>query len=105
MEILPKLRNDLELIDGGFFRDGSRRWLIHDILRNDFFEIDQRFFEFFNLWTASVSISDLRFKFAEHFKDLDTDTCDEYLKFAIENDLTVCADPKTFEQKRARQHK
>ena len=105
MEILPKLRNDLELIDGGFFRDGSRRWLIHDILRNDFFEIDQRFFEFFNLWTASVSISDLRFKFAEHFQDLDTDTCDEYLKFAIENELTVCADPKTFEQKRARQHK
>lgn len=105
MEMLPKMRQNLDLIDGGFFHDGSRRWLIHDFIRNEFFEIDQRFFEFLTLWADSDSISDLRTKFANCFKGAETESCDAYLKFAIENELTICENPNTFEQKRVRQDK
>jgi putative peptide zinc metalloprotease protein len=49
--MLPGLRQDLDLIDGGLLPDGQPFWTLHDPARHLFFRIDWPTFEILNRWT------------------------------------------------------
>ena len=48
--VLPQLRQELELIEGGAGAGGSPSWLIHDPVRNQYFHLDWVSFEMLRCW-------------------------------------------------------
>ena len=56
--VLPQLRQELELIEGGAGAGGSPSWLIHDPVRNQYFHLDWVSFEMLRCW-AKVSPEEL----------------------------------------------
>lgn len=48
--MLPELRQELELIEGGVDAGGSPSWLIHDPVRNQYFKLDWVSFELLRCW-------------------------------------------------------
>lgn len=48
--VLPQLRQELELIEGGSSAGGSPSWLIHDPVRNQYFHLDWVSFEMLRCW-------------------------------------------------------
>lgn len=48
--VLPQLRQELELIEGGSGAGGSPSWLIHDPVRNQYFHLDWVSFEMLRCW-------------------------------------------------------
>lgn len=48
--VLPQLRQELELIEGGPGAGGSPSWLIHDPVRNQYFQLDWVSFEMLSCW-------------------------------------------------------
>ena len=48
--VLPQLRQELELIEGGTGAGGSPTWLIHDPVRNQYFQLDWVSFEMLRCW-------------------------------------------------------
>lgn len=48
--MLPELRQELELIEGGVDAGGSPSWLIHDPVRNQYFKVDWVSFEMLRCW-------------------------------------------------------
>ena len=48
--MLPQLRQELELIEGGPGAGGSPSWLIHDPVRNQYFHLDWVSFEMLSCW-------------------------------------------------------
>jgi putative peptide zinc metalloprotease protein len=48
--VLPQLRQELELIEGGTGVGGSPSWLIHDPVRNLYFQLDWVSFEMLRCW-------------------------------------------------------
>jgi putative peptide zinc metalloprotease protein len=56
--VLPQLRQELELIEGGAGAGGSPTWLIHDPVRNQYFHLDWVSFEMLRCW-GTVSPEEL----------------------------------------------
>ena len=52
--ILPKIRNDLKVIETSAAEDGSKRWLLFDPIQNKYFNIAVDAFELWN----EVEVSD-----------------------------------------------
>lgn len=50
---LPRLREDIKLLPGPRSADGSRSWLLHDPVRNVFFQIGWREFQILSQWKGS----------------------------------------------------
>ncbi|MGV0986540.1 MAG: site-2 protease family protein [Limnohabitans sp.] len=48
--MLPQLRQELELIQGGTSVGGSPSWLVHDPVRNQYFHLDWVSFEMLSCW-------------------------------------------------------
>ena len=60
MNLLPQIRRVLELIPGGRFEDGSRRWCLYDPLQHRYFEIDQNTKSILQKWVTSENVDDLK---------------------------------------------
>lgn len=61
--VLPQLRQELELIEGGTGVGGSPSWLIHDPVRNQYFQLDWVSFEMLRCWgkvAPEVLLDDVR---------------------------------------------
>ena len=41
--ILPKIRDDLKLLETSIAEDGSKRWLLFDPIQNKYFDIEYYF--------------------------------------------------------------
>ena len=74
---LPRLREDLQLIDGGADFMGARRWLIHDPLQHRFVAIDHSCHAMLGLWrsgrTAEQLVEDAWSRLAETFDVADVE--------------------------------
>lgn len=53
---LPKLREDLIILDQQVNAKKQRRWLLHDVVRNLYFHISSSTVELINLWQAGESL-------------------------------------------------
>ena len=86
--MLPALREDLQIEEGGAFMDGSPSWLIHDRVRNRFFRIGAATLEILNHWretTLNDFVSILSAKLNRHVKQSEVE---EIVKFLFSNSLT-----------------
>lgn len=51
-DILPELRQDLEILQGGKTSSGAPYWLIHDRIKSSYFRISEQFMELLGIWDA-----------------------------------------------------
>jgi putative peptide zinc metalloprotease protein len=56
---LPKLRDDLTLVEGATTRDGEPSWLIHDALQHRHFQIDAAAHEILAAWGHCKTVDEL----------------------------------------------
>ena len=72
--VLPQLRQELELIEGGTGVGGSPSWLIHDPVRNQYFQLDWVSFEMLRCWgkvAPEVLLNDVRERGRVHVSEAD----------------------------------
>lgn len=91
MSYLPNLRNGLQLLDGGQYLDGSRRWSVYDPLQHKYFELDQRVRDIFSVWTTKCeSIEDLKLSVSQIDAAITDAEIEETVSFAIKERLVEC---------------
>jgi hypothetical protein len=72
--VLPQLRQELELIEGGTGVGGSPSRLIHDPVRNQYFQLDWVSFEMLRCWgkvAPEVLLDDVRERGRVHVSEAD----------------------------------
>mgnify|MGYP000532358695 CR=1 FL=1 len=56
--LLPKIRDDLKLIETSVSEDGSKRWLLFDPIQNKYFNIGIDTFELISNWQSDIEIDE-----------------------------------------------
>lgn len=80
--MLPELRQELELIEGGVDAGGSPSWLIHDPVRNQYFKLDWVSFEMLRCWgklTPAALLEQVRQRGRVHVSETDLDDLIQFL--------------------------
>ncbi len=56
--LLPKIRNDLKLLETSASEDGSKRWLIFDPIQNKYFNIGIDTFDLISKWQNNIEVEE-----------------------------------------------
>ena len=92
--ILPKIRDDLKLLETSVAEDGSKRWLLFDPVQNRYFNIAIDSFELIANWQSDIEIEEFVAILEKKNYDIDADSLKIFLDFLINNNLIVCEDLK-----------
>lgn len=78
---LPPLRQDLKLLVGPSDESGAPSWLIHDLARNQFFQIDEQTFFALTHWVADQTVSEFMHTLQVKGQCIDTQDVQVLLQF------------------------
>ena len=89
---LPQLREDIRLLPDQHAMAGQPSWLIHDVLRDSFYEIGLEAFQLISLWAQADSVQDLASKVLKvHGRTVDDGEIAETARFLSHARLTLDA--------------
>ena len=92
--ILPKIRNDLKLLETSVAEDGSKRWLLFDPIQNKYFNIAVDAFELISNWQSDISVNEFIKILEKKNYDIDKESLETFVEFLINNNLILCEDSK-----------
>ena len=100
---LPKIRDDLKLIESEPAEDGSKQWMIFDPVQNKYFTIGIDTFDLINLWEEGVLVSEFIEILKENDYDIDEEGVLIFVNFLKNSGLTKSLDSsdskRLYEQK------
>ncbi|MDD2895881.1 MAG: HlyD family efflux transporter periplasmic adaptor subunit [Aliarcobacter sp.] len=88
--LLPKIRNDLKLLETSASEDGSKRWLIFDPIQNKYFNIGIDAFELISKWQNNIEIEEFIQILKEKDYDIDKESLQTFIEFLKNNNLILC---------------
>ncbi|MFY4749284.1 site-2 protease family protein [Aliarcobacter butzleri] len=92
--ILPKIRDDLKLLETSISEDGSKRWLLFDPVQNKYFDIALDTFELISNWQSDISIEEFLEVLKNKNYEIDKNSLNIFIEFLINNNLIICDDSK-----------
>ena len=92
--ILPKIRNDLKLLDTSVAEDGSKRWLLFDPIQNKYFDIGLDTFELISNWQSDIELEEFIKILENKNYEIDKESLQTFVDFLVNNNLIVCDDSK-----------
>lgn len=92
--ILPKIRNDLKLLETSAAEDGSKRWLLFDPIQNKYFNIAVDAFELISNWQSDISLDEFIKILENKNYDIERESLETFVEFLINNNLILCEDSK-----------
>lgn len=92
--ILPRLREDLGLSQGGPGEDGARTWLLYDPLQNKYFKLGERAFFMLSAWRPGEPLGSwLEFLQSKH-PSIEQEEAEHLITFLTIQGLTVASTPQ-----------
>ena len=92
--ILPKIRDDLKLLETSVAEDGSKRWLLFDPIQNKYFNIGIDAFDLISNWQSDIELEEFIKILEQKDYEIDTESLQTFVDFLINNNLIVCEDLK-----------
>ncbi|QKF77826.1 site-2 protease family protein [Arcobacter defluvii] len=92
--ILPKIRDDLKLLETSVAEDGSKRWLLFDPIQNKYFDIGLDTFELISNWQSDIELEEFVTILEKKDYEIDKESLQTFVNFLINNNLIVCDDSK-----------
>ena len=92
--ILPKIRDDLKLLETSVAEDGSKRWLLFDPIQNKYFNIGIDTFDLISNWQSDIELEEFIKILEQKDYEIDTESLQTFVDFLINNSLIVCEDLK-----------
>lgn len=92
--VLPKIRNDLKLLETSVSEDGSKRWLLFDPIQNKYFDIALDTFELISNWQSDIELEEFIKILEDKNYEIDKESLQTFIDFLINNNLIVCDDSK-----------
>lgn len=86
---LPKLRQDLKVLETSAGEDGSKRWLLFDPIQNKYFTIAIDTFQLISKWDNNKTASELIADLLVQGYELDQASLDVFIQFIVGSGLTV----------------
>lgn len=99
---LPRLRQDLQLLESAVGDDGAPTWVIYDALRNRYFRIGLETFHLLRWWQAGDEVEALCAQARSHGMDIDRDQVTSLMRFLAANQLVQADGPQAVEALKAR---
>lgn len=84
---LPKLRSDLRLLKASADQDGAPRWAIHDVSRNQFFNISSAGFQLIKHWQPGLLVDEFLARLATQSRHYEPEDFEAFLTFLTQNNL------------------
>ena len=88
--ILPKIRNDLKVIETSAAEDGSKRWLLFDPIQNKYFNIGLDALQLFSNWQNDIEIDEFIKILEQKDYDIDKESLESFIIFLRNNNLILC---------------
>ena len=88
--ILPKIRNDLKVIETSVAEDGSKRWLLFDPIQNKYFNIGLDTLQLFSNWQSDIEIDEFIKILEQKDYDIDKESLESFVVFLRNNNLILC---------------
>ncbi|MGL4637893.1 MAG: biotin/lipoyl-binding protein [Beijerinckiaceae bacterium] len=89
---LPQLREDIRLLPDQRRQSGEARWLIHDTLRDSFFDIGLEAFQLLSLWSRAASAPELASLVQQvHGRAVEEEEIATLVRFLAQSRLTLSA--------------
>ena len=88
--ILPKIRNDLKVIETSAAEDGSKRWLLFDPIQNKYFNIGLDALQLFSNWQSDIEIDEFIKILEQKDYDIDKESLESFIIFLRNNNLILC---------------
>lgn len=92
--ILPKIREDLKLLETSVGEDGSKRWLLFDPILNKYFDIGVDAFELISNWQSNIEVDEFLEVLKNKNYEIDKESLNTFVEFLINNNLIICDDLK-----------
>lgn len=92
--ILPKIRDDLKLLETSVAEDGSKRWLLFDPIQNKYFDIGIDAFDLISNWKSDIELEEFIKILEQKDYEIDKESLQTFVDFLINNNLIVCEDSK-----------
>lgn len=92
--ILPKIREDLKLLETSAGEDGSKKWLLFDPILNKYFDIGVDAFELISNWQSDILIEEFLDILKNKNYEIDKESLSTFVEFLINNNLIICDDLK-----------
>ena len=92
--ILPKIRDDLKLLETSAAEDGSKRWLLFDPIQNKYFNIAVDAFELISNWQSDIKLEEFIKILEKKNYDIEKESLETFVEFLINNNLILCEDSK-----------
>jgi putative peptide zinc metalloprotease protein len=86
---LPKLRQDLKILETSAGEDGAKRWLLFDPIQNKYFTIALDTFELISKWNEKKTPSEFMADLEKKGFELDKATLDIFINFIVASGLTI----------------
>ncbi|WP_235826987.1 site-2 protease family protein [Aliarcobacter vitoriensis] len=91
---LPKIRDDLNLLETSVSEDGSKKWLLFDPILNKYFDIGIDAFELISNWQSSIEVEEFLEILKNKEYEIDKESLLTFIDFLINNNLIICDDLK-----------
>lgn len=85
--ILPKIRNDLKILETSVAEDGSKRWLLFDPIQNKYFNIGIDALQLFSNWQSDIEIEEFLLILQQKDYNLDKESLESFIAFLRNNNL------------------
>ena len=92
--ILPKIRDDLKLLETSVGEDGSKKWLLFDPIQNKYFDIGIDAFDLISNWKSDIELEEFIKILEQKDYEIDKESLQTFVDFLINNNLIVCEDSK-----------
>lgn len=88
--LLPKLREDLKLLEASPCEDGSKQWNIFDPIQNKYFTIGIDSFDLIKYWQTGISTKEFVEKLKDYDYEIDEESLIIFVNFLTQSGLTKC---------------
>ena len=106
--LLPKIREDLKLLEASPCEDGTKQWTLFDPIQNKYFILGVDSFELLKYWKTNTSTSDFIAELKTNDYEIDEESLLTFINFLISSGLTKCLNQKDnkriIEQKQKSKH-
>lgn len=92
--ILPKIRDDLKLLETSAAEDGSKKWLLFDPIQNKYFDIGIDAFELISNWKNDIELEEYIRILETKDYHIDKESLIKFIDFLVNNNLIICEDAK-----------
>lgn len=86
--ILPKLREDLKLLESSPAEDGTKQWMIFDAITNKYFTIGIDSFLLISYWESGIGAEEFLKKLKDKDYELDNESLSTFINFLKSSGLT-----------------